>query len=123
MIIGIGTDIVQIQRIEKILLKYGQLFTSKILHEEEIKNLAMLPVSEHASYISKRFAAKEAISKALGTGIGYLGYKDIAILNDKKGRPVAKVNNKKKKKIGDFKIDISLSDDYPIAIAFSVVSV
>lgn len=122
MIVGIGTDVVQIPRIEKILQKYHDLFGIKILHSLEQKILQSTPKFAHASFLAKRFAAKEAISKALGTGIGsHIGFKDIVILNNVAGKPyVALKNNNIAAQ--NFKIDITIADDYPVAIAFAVVS-
>lgn len=123
MIVGIGTDIVQIKRIEKLLLKYGQAFQNRILSFSEIQKLEKIPLNKHASFLSKRFAAKEAISKALGTGITHsLEFKDIIILNDEKGKPYVKFTPEKSNNIQHFEISLSLADDYPIAVAFAVVS-
>ena len=67
MIIGIGTDIVHIPRIESVLDRQGNSFICRILSETELKNTG---TTINAAFIAKRFAAKEAIAKALGTGIG-----------------------------------------------------
>jgi holo-[acyl-carrier protein] synthase len=127
MIIGVGSDVVQINRIEKILIKYGDIFKKKILNKSELLVLKTLNSSKHASFLAKRFAAKESISKALGTGLSNgITFKDIVILNDDFGRPFAQINEKKLKEINldkTIKINISLSDDYPIALAFAVISI
>ncbi|WP_316354220.1 holo-ACP synthase [Candidatus Trichorickettsia mobilis] len=124
MIIGIGTDIVQIYRIEQLLAKYGEVFKSRILSLSEIDLVSRLSPNKHAAFIAKRFAAKEAISKALGSGIGQsLQFKNIKIFNDNLGKPFATIHSTKIKDLGKFKIDLSISDDYPIAIAFAVVSI
>lgn len=120
MIIGIGTDIVQIPRIEKILAKYGHLFTKRILGDNELNKFRTLSQNKQALYIAKRFAAKESISKAIGSGIATgLAFKDIEILNDSLGKPYTKFAGNKLKNL---QIDISLSDDYPTALAFAVIS-
>jgi holo-[acyl-carrier protein] synthase len=121
MIVGIGTDVVQIPRIEKILQKYHDLFGIKILNSLEQEILQSTPKCAHASFLAKRFAAKEAISKALGTGIGsHIGFKDIVILNNLAGKPYVALENNIAAQ--NFKIDITIADDYPVAIAFAVVS-
>lgn len=124
MIYGVGTDIVNIFRIESILAKYGSSFILKILTPLEANCLKNYSKAKISNFIAKRFAAKEAISKAFGTGIGdYLSFKDISILNSTSGRPYAIVNTSRiclKKK---FKINISIADDYPVAVAFSIVTI
>lgn len=123
MIVGIGTDIVQIDRIKKIYDKYKYTFLEKNFHPKECEYFFTLDASKAISYLAKRFAAKEAIAKAFGSGIGNnLSFKDIAILNDKLGAPYVEIFSDNSKDITDKKIHISLSDDYPIAIAFVVIS-
>ena len=114
MIVGIGTDIIEIARIEQISAKAGlPKFAKKILTDAEI--LALSEVS--AAKLAKRFAAKEAISKAFGTGIGAkLAFHDIEIFNDESGKPTAHI-----KKHGDLKIHLSISDERTHAIAFAVI--
>ena len=85
-IFGIGTDIVNIKRMEKIFSKKRSTFKKKIFSKKEI--LYCENKRKSYSYYAKRFAAKEALSKALGTGIRKgINYKDIEILNDKMGKP------------------------------------
>ncbi len=124
MITGIGTDIVQIPRIERLLTLYGQHFINKILSKEEIQKLAGLNSKLYSNFLAKRFAAKEALGKAFGVGIGSsFTFQDIAVLNDIAGKPFVKIspaNNPQK--FQQFQINLSLSDDYPVAIAFVVVS-
>lgn len=114
MIVGIGTDIVEIARIEHIGSKNGfERLAKKILTKAEISALATLS----AAKIAKRFAAKEAISKALGTGIGAnLAFHDIEIFNDAAGKPITTIKNR-----ADLKINLSISDEKKYAIAFAVV--
>ena len=120
MIIGIGTDIVQIPRIERILDLYKDHFINRLLCEVELQKLALLDPSKHANFLAKRFAAKEAISKALGTGIGpNLQFKNIIILNDDLGKPFVQITSHK---LNQFQIHLSLSDDYPISIAFAIIT-
>ena len=113
-IMGIGTDIVQIPRIEKLLKKYGDSFARKILGQEELEKFFSIIDSKKSAFLAKRFAAKEAVSKALGCGISSrCSFKDIQIKNLPTGVPIAQLRNSKEKFL------ISISDDYPIAIAFA----
>lgn len=122
-ILGIGTDVVQIPRIEKLYEKFGDKFLYKNYHELEIKEFFKLNIEKRCSFLAKRFAAKEAVSKAFGIGIGNnINFKDIAIVNDALGAPVAKVFNHLAEDLSGYSIRISLSDDYPIAIAFALVT-
>jgi len=119
MIKGIGIDVVQIPRIEKLVEKFGRKFAQRILSKEELE---VYDSKACRAFLARRFAGKEAVSKALGRGIGRpLKFTDISIVNDEMGKPVASI----KWPDGvtqDSKINVSLSDDYPIAIAFAVVS-
>ena len=124
MIFGIGTDIVQIPRIEKIMQKYGATFPKKILSIIELEQLKSLPLNKRNSFLAKRFAAKEAVSKALGIGITKrnLHFQDITILNDELGKPYAQINSLKFVDFNTFEVNLSISDDYPIAMAFAIIS-
>jgi holo-[acyl-carrier protein] synthase len=124
MIFGVGTDIVQIPRIEKIMQRYGDAFPKKILSIIELSKLNSLPLNKHNSFLAKRFAAKEAISKAFGIGLTKrnLHFQDITILNDELGKPYARINSLKFVESNNFEINLSISDDYPIAMAFAIIS-
>lgn len=122
-IIGIGTDIVDIARIKQLYKKYPEGFAKRILHSNE---LAIL--KQHASpktYIAKRFAAKEAVSKALGTGIAKgVSFQDIEVTNDENGQPSLVLHGKTKEyaeSLGVKKHFISLSDEKKYAIAYVVL--
>ena len=126
-IFGIGTDIVNIKRMEKLLSKQGDIFKKRVFSKKEI--LYCEKKVNSSSYYAKRFAAKEAFSKALGTGIRKgINLKDIEIFNDKGGKPNIKlkgfVNDLLKKKIKRKKYDIylSLSEDQPWAQATVIIS-
>ncbi|CAK6518778.1 holo-ACP synthase [Rickettsia helvetica] len=122
MIIGVGTDIVQIPRIEKILHLYLELFAKKILTSKELAQLSLLDKTGYAVFLAKRFAAKEAISKAFGVGIGQgINFKDIIILNNDLGKPIVEVSSNYTNKLPPFNIHLSLSDDYPVCVAFAVI--
>ena len=88
MIKGIGLDIVEMQRIRKIST-FQPRFVERILTEVEQKIYYKLTIDRQLEYLAGRFAAKEAFSKALGTGIGReVGFQDIEIVNDERGKPI-----------------------------------
>ena len=130
MIIGIGTDILNLERINKIINKYDQKFIDRIYGKNEIK-ISKNKLINSANYFGKRFSAKEATWKALNPTRGEgLFFKEIEILNDINGRPYLFFSGKTKKFIekkeknlkAKLKFDISLSDDHPFVIAFVVIS-
>ena len=86
MIRGIGVDIVEIGRVEALLERFGERFVRRILNEREIQ--AFRQRGSNPSFLASRFAAKEAASKAMGTGIAQgVGFHDIEVANDSSGRP------------------------------------
>ena len=122
--LGIGVDIIENKRIKKSIL--NKKFVSRIFSNSEL-NDSKKSVNK-AAFFSKRFAAKEAFSKALGTGFrNGLNFKDISIVNDKFGKPFIKKNNKiynfMKKKFKTKKINIflSISDEKKHSIAFVIL--
>ena len=126
-IFGIGTDIVNIKRMDKLLTKKGDFFKNRVFSKKEI--LYCEKKINSSSYYAKRFAAKEAFSKALGTGIRKgINLKDIEIYNDKGGKPNIKLRGfvniflKKKIKKKKYNIYLSLSDDKPWAQATVIIS-
>ena len=125
MIHGIGTDIIEINRIRKVILKYGNRFKTKCFHKNEIDR-SEKKFNLIESY-AKRYAAKEACAKALGTGLARgIFWKDIEVKNNKFGKPyiiLHKNANKFIKSFGnnDIKIELSLSDEKEYAIANVVI--
>ena len=120
-IFGIGIDIVDRERINKIYTKYGNKFAEKILNEREFKGFNLS--KNKPSFLAKRFAAKEAIGKAFGIGIlnGYL-LKNISVHNDEYGKPIAKLNKKKEfEKYIDKTIHLTISDEKKFAIANALI--
>src|SRR5210317_340272 len=122
-IIGLGNDIVNIKRVEKILLKNKKNFIKKIFNSKEIISSKI-----SAKYVSKRFAAKEAFAKAIGTGIGKtIKFNEIIITNNKYGAPGISLEKNvekrvlKKLKVKRIKYFLSLSDDYPFALATVII--
>lgn len=124
MIVGIGVDIVEIDRITVVFTKYNKYFKARILSAEEITAISRFSIVRQIRFIAKRFAAKEALSKAFGVGIGQkLQFKNITILNDELGKPCVTIHNQYNTDFtAKFKIDLSMSDDANSAIAFAVVS-
>jgi len=126
-VIGLGTDIVNINRIKKIYSKYGNHFLNKILTESEKKSEKKLSRFKNVSTIAKRFAAKEAISKAIGYGFSNgIHFKDIEIYNDESGKPYANLNGKAKTIVNKiskkYNIFLTLSDDKPWAVATALIT-
>ena len=126
-IFGIGTDVINISRIDKLIKKNSSKFINRTFTKLE-KNYCEKKKNS-SSFYAKRFAAKEAFSKALGTGIKKdLSFKNIEIFNNKTGKPSIKIKGKSlallKKKLKNNKFDIylSLSDDYPWASAIVIIS-
>jgi len=125
MKIETGVDVVNIPRIEKIYTKCSTKFLQRIFTEKEIELIKAK--NYNSSYIAKRFAAKEALAKALGTGIGKISFLDIEIFKNKNSAPFFVLSSnlqkylKNDRKWHDFSLSLSLSDDYPTAIAFVVI--
>ena len=123
-ILGIGVDIVENRRIQKSIK--NPLFTKRIYTQKELKQSKA--VHNKVGYFSKRFAAKEAFSKALGTGFRInLNFKDIEVINDKMGKPYYVKNKKitkiikKNFKIKNFKFFLSISDEKKYSTAFAII--
>ena len=123
MIFGIGTDIVEVERIKN--LSSISKFANKILSQNELNTFNSLNKDQKIYFLSKQFAAKEAISKALGTGIGHeISLKDIEILRDEKGKPFFNAINELSAYLsilGITKTHVSLSDESNYAIAMVIV--
>lgn len=122
-IIGIGTDLVEIDRIQNTVDKFPERFPRRILTDAE-----WLVYKRHAHpvrFLSKRFAAKEAAAKALGTGIAQgIRFHDFEIVNDELGRPHMSLLGEaalRMKRLGGRYVHISLSDELALAQAFVVV--
>lgn len=115
MINGIGTDILDIRRFERLYLNWGNRLVSRLFNKNEIPSYSSK--KKFIQSLAGKFAAKEAISKAFGTGIGsVIGFKDIKILKNKNGAPTASIDN-----INDKIIHISISHSDYYAIAFAIL--
>ena len=122
--IGIGVDIIDNARIRNSIKNKN--FLKKIYGYQEL--LKSKKILNKTNYFAKRFAAKESLSKAIGTGFkDGLNFKDIQILNDKIGKPYylldKKLKNfiKKKKKLKDFILFLSISDEKNYSVAFTII--
>ena len=122
--VGIGVDIIYNKRIKNFIK--NKKFISRAFSKKEILNSKK--ILNKINYLSKRFAAKEALAKALGTGFrDGLNLKDIEILNDKNGKPYYLVTNKlkdlikKRKKVKNFNLFLSISDEKEYSIAFTTI--
>ena len=124
MISGIGIDLCEVERIRIALNRHGERFASRILDPVEHSEFQLLRESQRPQFLAKRFAAKEAIAKALGTGIGRgFGFRDLFVRHDEAGRPVARLNSKNRVLSGALPrtIHLSISDDGSHAIAFCTI--
>ncbi len=130
MIYGIGTDIVIIARIQGLIARYGERFARRVLGPEELIEYQRRHTrgahgpAYAARYLAKRFAAKEAFSKALGLGLRVpMTLLSLQILNDRRGKPVAHARNA----LGQYLLErglvahVSLSDEIDSAVAFVVI--
>lgn len=119
-----GVDIVEIDRIKNSLQKSGSAFKDRIFTRNEIEYCEKKNSTRYQSYAA-RFAAKEAVSKAFGTGISKgLSWKDIEILNDASGKPDVVLSGKGKElfeEIGAVSISLSLSHSRDYAVAYAVI--
>lgn len=116
-----GVDIVQISRIEKLLNKKEDLFLYKVFTEKEMDYISKK--GNNPNTIAGLYASKEAISKALGTGIGKLAFKDMEITHDINGKPLVNISTDKDyllKELGINRFDLSISHDGDYAVAFVI---
>lgn len=108
-----GIDIVKIERIGRLYLKYSAKFLEKVYTNNEIEYIKVKNYSIET--MAGIFASKEAVSKALGTGIGKIGWKDIEISHNESGKPYVKLLKKNKLDIVSLELSISHEKDYAIA--------
>jgi holo-[acyl-carrier protein] synthase len=123
VILGIGTDLCDIGRIERALERFGERFAERILVPSELERFRRR--RKRASYLAKRFAAKEAFSKALGTGIRFpVNWHNVWVENERSGKPSLKFSKPLAallKRRGITNIHVSLTDEIGMACAFVVV--
>jgi holo-[acyl-carrier protein] synthase len=118
-IVGLGTDIAEIERVEKALTRTGEPFARRILTEQEWQIFSA--TKQQAKYLAKRFAAKEAASKALGTGIAKgVSFQDFEIENDDFGKPLLSLTGVARERadaMGVNHLHLSISDERHYAVA------
>lgn len=127
MIVGIGADLMDIRRIQKTLDRFGERFEARVFTEVE-RAKAHSRVNPAATY-AKRFAAKEATSKALGSGIRMgVAWREMAVVNLKSGQPTMRLSGGAKARLDTMvppghvcAIHLTMTDDYPWAQAFVVI--
>ena len=123
MIYGIGTDVVEVKRIREVLNKYGIALAKKILTSQEL--LTYKRTESKENFLAKRFAAKEAFAKALGTGMRFpVNFKSIEIIHDSLGKPKIKTIPKLTLLVKSHNIKhchLSISDEKNIAAAFVIL--
>lgn len=127
MILGIGTDLANIDRVAGTLERFGDRFRNRVFTETELAKAARR--RDEAGTLAKRWAAKEACSKALGTGLAMgISWKDMAVSNMRSGQPVMEVTGWAKERLAEMTPDghdaiihVTLTDDHPWAQAFVVI--
>jgi holo-[acyl-carrier protein] synthase len=128
MILGLGSDIIDIRRIERTIARYGDRFLMRVFTDTERRKSDRR--ANRASSYAKRFAAKEACAKALGTGLRHgVFWRDMGVQNLRSGRPTMVLSGgaaRQPTRITppgfEARIDITLSDEFPLAQAFVVIS-
>jgi holo-[acyl-carrier protein] synthase len=127
MIIGLGSDLIDIRRVQKSLDRFGERFTSRIF--TEIEQAKSDRRKERAASYAKRFAAKEACSKALGTGLARgVFWRDMGVVNLPGGKPTMNLTNGAAKRLAEMTprghravIHLTITDDFPLAQAFVII--
>jgi holo-[acyl-carrier protein] synthase len=132
MILGLGNDLIDIRRIEKTITAHGERFLARVYTDVErakSERRAGTPVGRAASY-AKRFAAKEACAKALGTGLNHGVYwRDMGVVNLPGGKPTMRLTGGALKRLEKItppgmraQIDLTITDDFPLAQAIVIIS-
>jgi len=120
MHISIGTDIIEVHRIRKAIEEYGERFLRRICTELEIEYCEQFGEKKYLHYAA-RFAAKEAFSKAIGTGISEgFKFREIGVVNKDSGKPIIKLEGEMLERWGEYIFDISLSHTDDNAVAFVI---
>lgn len=127
MIIGLGSDLIDIRRIEKTLDRHGERFINRIFTDLEQRKSESR--KHRAASYAKRFAAKEACSKALGTGLSYgVFWRDMGVANLPSGKPTMVLTGGAKARLNELiphghkaNIHVTITDDFPLAQAFVII--
>ena len=123
MIVGIGADIVKVSRIAASLERKGDALARRVLTPAELARFHASRVP--AAFLAKRFAAKEAASKAFGTGIGRISWQDLEVVNNEDGAPRLLCHGNaatRMRELGATQVHISLADEEDAALAFVILS-
>jgi holo-[acyl-carrier protein] synthase len=129
MIIGIGSDLCNIERIQNSLDRFGERFTHRVFTDVERDKAERRPFTRAGTY-AKRFAAKEAFSKAVGTGFKRgVFMRDIGVVNKASGEPTLRLTGGAKQRLDDMtpeghaaNIHLTMTDDHPFAQAFVIIT-
>ena len=128
MIIGLGSDLIDIRRVERMLERYGQKFIERIF--TDVEQLKSERRAERAASYAKRFAAKEACAKALGTGLKHgVFWRDMGVVNLASGQPTMRLTGGALKRLQEItpsglepQISLTITDEYPLAQAIVMIS-
>ena len=129
MIIGLGNDLIDIRRVERTLERFGDRFIQRIF--TEVEQLKSERRAARAASYAKRFAAKEACAKALGTGVPRRGvhWRHMGVVNLPSGKPTVSLTGGARRRLEEItppgmsaQIDITITDDYPLAQAIVIIS-
>ena len=122
--IAVGTDILKFERVEEVVQRLGDRFVARILTPEEREEYAAS--ARPLNLLAKRFAAKEAVAKTLGTGIGRgVSWQDIRILHDEHGAPLVELSGgalEVARDKGGSRVALSLADEVDCVIAFAILA-
>lgn len=122
-ILGIGTDIVEVARIESLLARHPERFAARILHPNELSRFEV--VNQKAAWLAKRFATKEAVAKAFGTGIGKdVQLQEIETAHDARGKPLLQFHGTTlttTQTLGVKSCELSVADERTHAVAFVIL--
>jgi holo-[acyl-carrier protein] synthase len=127
MILGLGSDTIDIRRIEKSIERYGERFLNRLFTQtERAKSDGR---KQRAASYAKRFAAKEACSKALGTGMHGVAWREMGVVNLPSGKPTMALTGRAAQRLAAMtppghrpQIDVSITDDFPLAQAIVIIS-
>ncbi|MDZ7683809.1 MAG: holo-ACP synthase [Gammaproteobacteria bacterium] len=123
MIVGIGVDVVEVERVARAWARFGTRFAGKVLSSAELR--ALDAHGDPVSWLAKRFAAKEAVAKALGTGMrAGVHFSQIEISRDRGGAPTVKLSGAamdRAERLGVQASHVSISDERACAVAFAVL--
>jgi holo-[acyl-carrier protein] synthase len=129
MIIGLGNDLIDIRRVERTLERFGDRFIARVFTETEQRKSDRR--AQRAASYAKRFAAKEACAKALGTGVPRHGvhWRHLGVVNLPSGKPTLELTGGAAKRLAEItpqgmrtQIDVTLTDDYPLAQAIVIIT-